>query len=246
MLITKKLEIDLCVAAAMDALKESAPPPWKLARPGLVPSPIASTSSSAADVGPGGMGGGGSEEMERETLEQPEEQGGAGGKEVLPPAPAQVSAGHGGAVVTMSVGGDGEGHETGAAAGVPLTSDISSSSATTPEAPTSTSSSSTSSTSSSAATSTASSTTTTTTTPLPPRILRKKHFTLALREISPSSAEGSSLKELRKWASKFGEGGTERGKKGGYGGKFGFGLAGEAEGEKESEYGRVRPGSGGD
>jgi hypothetical protein len=49
------------------------------------------------------------------------------------------------------------------------------------------------------------------------------------------------LDELRKWASKFGEGGTERGKKGGYGAKFGFGDAADKSAEKESEYGRVRP-----
>ena len=236
---------DLCVAAAMDALKESAPPPWKLARPGLIPGVIASSSSSADATSSGGMGGGGSEEVERETLEQvQEEQGGdAGGKEVLPPAPAQVSAGQDGTVVRMSVGENQDGQGVGAATGVSSPSSSPLPSTSTDPTSTSPSTSSTASSSGSSPTSTSTSTTTTTTPPLPPRILRKKHFTLALREISPSSAEGSSLEELRKWASKFGEGGTERGKKGGYGGKFGFGAAGETEGVKEeSEYGRVRPG----
>jgi hypothetical protein len=226
----------------MDALKESAPPPWKLAKPGSVPSvPLtrSSSSSSAGDnSGPGGMGGGGSEEVERETIEQ--EEGGPGGREVLPAAPAQVSAAGEEGAVLMSIGkgeGEGAGEQEIGTNGVPKSSSSTSSASSGPITPSSASSTTT-------PTSTANSTSSSTPPPLPPRILRKKHFTLALREISPSSAEGSSLEELRKWASKFGEGGTERGKKGGYGGKFGFGDAKEGGGlEEESEYGRVRPGS---
>ncbi len=44
---------------------------------------------------------------------------------------------------------------------------------------------------------------------------------------------------LTQWAEQYGEGGTKRGKKMGYGSKFGFGDAKEQKGDPG--YGRVRP-----
>ncbi len=97
----------------------------------------------------------------------------------------------------------------------------------------------------------------------PPRILHVKHFDIALREITPSSSEHGNLPELRKvsraellhfsagmiwlttrrlsqWAEQYGEGGSKRGKRGGYGAKFGFGQLG-LEGKEDPAFGRVRP-----
>ncbi|KAJ9098614.1 hypothetical protein QFC21_004261 [Naganishia friedmannii] len=71
------------------------------------------------------------------------------------------------------------------------------------------------------------------------RIITMKHFEIAMQEITPSSSESGNLPELRKWASQYGEGGTERGKKAGYGSKFGFGD--EKIDKQEAGYGRVRP-----
>ncbi|KAJ9122520.1 hypothetical protein QFC22_001949 [Naganishia vaughanmartiniae] len=71
------------------------------------------------------------------------------------------------------------------------------------------------------------------------RIITMKHFEIAMQEITPSSSESGNLPELRKWASQYGEGGTERGKKAGYGSKFGFGD--EKVDKQEAGYGRVRP-----
>lgn len=55
------------------------------------------------------------------------------------------------------------------------------------------------------------------------RILRAKHFETALGEIRPSSSEEGTIGELRKWAELYGEGGTKKGKKSGFGKGFGFG-----------------------
>lgn len=55
------------------------------------------------------------------------------------------------------------------------------------------------------------------------RILRAKHFDTALGEIRPSSSEEGTIGELRKWAELYGEGGTKKGKKSGFGKGFGFG-----------------------
>ncbi|KAJ9106845.1 hypothetical protein QFC19_002973 [Naganishia cerealis] len=71
------------------------------------------------------------------------------------------------------------------------------------------------------------------------RIITMKHFEIAMQEITPSSSESGNLPELRKWASQYGEGGTERGKKAGYGSKFGFGD--DKVDKQEAGYGRVRP-----
>jgi hypothetical protein len=230
----------------MDALKELAPPPWALARQTLVLETAVASSSSATsgsngyDGPPGGGGGSTALEIEVDEMEQ-----GTGGPEVMPLSPVA----DGGQGVTMktredsgetaqlgkaesSVGSISEGPSSTAPppGSSPRPSTESHGSATTPDKEKNTDATSASSLPPS----------------LPPRILHLKHFTKALGEISPSSAEGASLEELRKWASKFGEGGTERGKKGGYGAKFGFGEMGEEGGKKgaveEEEYGRVRPG----
>lgn len=47
------------------------------------------------------------------------------------------------------------------------------------------------------------------------------------------------MEQLRQWAAKFGENGSERGKKGGYGARFGFGD--KVREEDKEKYGRVRP-----
>ncbi|WVW79693.1 hypothetical protein I302_101663 [Kwoniella bestiolae CBS 10118] len=75
--------------------------------------------------------------------------------------------------------------------------------------------------------------------PEPPvRILAWKHFKIALEEIRPSSSEEGSLPELRKWSEQFGEGGTRKGKKSGFGKGFGFGD--EKTGDRLSGYGKVK------
>nr|XP_018264327.1 uncharacterized protein I303_02492 [Kwoniella dejecticola CBS 10117]OBR86485.1 hypothetical protein I303_02492 [Kwoniella dejecticola CBS 10117] len=71
-----------------------------------------------------------------------------------------------------------------------------------------------------------------------PRILAWKHFKIALGEIRPSSSEEGSLPELRKWSEQFGEGGTRKGKKSGFGKGFGFGD--EKPKDRESGYGKVQ------
>ncbi|KAK6906885.1 hypothetical protein I203_100872 [Kwoniella mangroviensis CBS 8507] len=70
------------------------------------------------------------------------------------------------------------------------------------------------------------------------RVLGWKHFKIALEEIRPSSSEEGSLPELRKWSEQFGEGGTRKGKKSGFGRGFGFGD--EKSGDRESGYGKVK------
>lgn len=86
-----------------------------------------------------------------------------------------------------------------------------------------------------------------------PRVLLKKHFDIALTEIRPSSSEEGSLPELRKvsvtmrsaknladvkWADQFGEGGTQKGRKKGFGKGFGFGdLASRSD--RDKGYGKV-------
>lgn len=83
------------------------------------------------------------------------------------------------------------------------------------------------------------------------RTLALKHFEVALGEIRPSSSEEGSLPELRKvnytlrekstaandvqWAEQFGEGGTQRGRKKGFGKGFGFSEAGN----RDIGYGKV-------
>ncbi|WWC68925.1 uncharacterized protein I206_102861 [Kwoniella pini CBS 10737] len=71
-----------------------------------------------------------------------------------------------------------------------------------------------------------------------PRILAWKHFKIALEEIRPSSSEEGSLPELRKWSEQFGEGGTRKGRKSGFGKGFGFGD--EKPKDRESGYGKVQ------
>lgn len=80
---------------------------------------------------------------------------------------------------------------------------------------------------------------TTETEALEPRVLHMRHFEIAMKEITPSSSESGNLPELRKWNSQYGEGGTQRGKKSGYGAKFGFGDAGG--GKDDPAFGRVKP-----
>lgn len=72
--------------------------------------------------------------------------------------------------------------------------------------------------------------------PMPKRTLTAKHFTIALGEIRPSSSEEGTLPELRKWAELYGEGGKEKGKKSGFGKGFGFG---EEPLGKRKGFGRV-------
>lgn len=67
------------------------------------------------------------------------------------------------------------------------------------------------------------------------RILRAKHFETALGEIRPSSSEEGTIGELRKWAELYGEGGTKKGKKSGFGKGFGFGE----EALTQKGFGRV-------
>jgi len=69
------------------------------------------------------------------------------------------------------------------------------------------------------------------------RILTGRHFETALREIRPSSSEEGTLPELRKWAEQFGEGGTKRGQKSGFGKSFGFGD--HSTPVADSGYGKV-------
>jgi hypothetical protein len=58
----------------------------------------------------------------------------------------------------------------------------------------------------------------------PRRVVHEKHFTKALTEITPSSSESlGTLADLRKWNEEFGEGRSKKGKKRGWGDKFGFG-----------------------
>ncbi|WVQ83506.1 hypothetical protein IAT38_005647 [Cryptococcus sp. DSM 104549] len=71
-----------------------------------------------------------------------------------------------------------------------------------------------------------------------PRVLAYKHFKTALGEIRPSSSEEGSLPELRKWAEQFGEGGTKKGKKSGFGKGFGFGDL--PLDDKGKGYGKVK------
>ena len=227
----------------MDALKELAPPPWALARHNLgLETAVASSSSASSgtngyDGPPGGGGGSTALEIEVDEMEQ-----GTGGPEVMPLSP--VAVGEQGVTMKTRIDSS-ESEQLGKAEGSVGSSSTESSSTAPPPgsspAPESDGSTTTDKEKDTDATSTSSLPPS-----LPPRVLHLKHFTQALREISPSSAEGASLEELRKWASKFGEGGTERGKKGGYGAKFGFGEVGEEGGKKgvveEEEYGRVRPG----
>lgn len=57
----------------------------------------------------------------------------------------------------------------------------------------------------------------------PLRVLHWRHFTAALKEITPSSSETlGSLADLRKWNQEFGEGRTERKKQVWGKGRFGF------------------------
>lgn len=67
------------------------------------------------------------------------------------------------------------------------------------------------------------------------RVLRAKHFETALGEIRPSSSEEGTIGELRKWAELYGEGGTKKGKKSGFGKGFGFGE----EALTQKGFGRV-------
>lgn len=71
---------------------------------------------------------------------------------------------------------------------------------------------------------------------VPPRTLTAKHFKTALTEIRASASEDGEIAELRKWSERFGEGGTQRGKKSGFGGGFGFGD----RAVKQAEYGSVK------
>jgi SpoVK/Ycf46/Vps4 family AAA+-type ATPase len=69
------------------------------------------------------------------------------------------------------------------------------------------------------------------------RVVHAKHFETALNEIRPSSSEEGTLPELRKWAEQYGEGGKKAGKKSGFGKGFGFG---ELALEKRKGFGRVK------
>ncbi|WVR04095.1 hypothetical protein IAU60_001094 [Kwoniella sp. DSM 27419] len=71
-----------------------------------------------------------------------------------------------------------------------------------------------------------------------PRVLAWKHFKVALSEIRPSASEEGSLPELRKWSEQFGEGGSRKGKKSGFG--KGFGFSDEKPKDRDSGYGRVK------
>lgn len=73
---------------------------------------------------------------------------------------------------------------------------------------------------------------------VPKRVLMHKHFKTALEEIRPSASEEGSLPELRKWAEQFGEGGKRRGKKSGFG--KGFGFSDEPVRDRDTGYGKVR------
>lgn len=75
-----------------------------------------------------------------------------------------------------------------------------------------------------------------------PRILYLRHFTKALKEITPSSSEVlGSLADLRKWNEEFGEGrGNKKRQQ-----VWGKGLFGFTEKTKNSESGRVVPMDGG-
>lgn len=66
------------------------------------------------------------------------------------------------------------------------------------------------------------------------RVIGAKHFQAALLEVRPSTTEEGTLPELRRWAEQFGEGGTRKNRKKGFGKGFGFGSA-----EQPSTYGRV-------
>ncbi|KAJ3559344.1 hypothetical protein NM688_g407 [Phlebia brevispora] len=59
--------------------------------------------------------------------------------------------------------------------------------------------------------------------PQPPRVLHWRHFTAALKEITPSASEAlGTLADLRKWNEEFGEGRSERRKQVWGKGRFGF------------------------
>lgn len=73
---------------------------------------------------------------------------------------------------------------------------------------------------------------------MPKRVLMQKHFKIALEEIRPSASEEGSLPELRKWAEQFGEGGKRRGKKSGFG--KGFGFSDEPVKDRDTGYGKVK------
>lgn len=73
---------------------------------------------------------------------------------------------------------------------------------------------------------------------MPKRVLMQKHFKIALEEIRPSASEEGSLPELRKWAEQFGEGGKRRGKKSGFG--KGFGFSDEPVKDGDTGYGKVK------
>jgi hypothetical protein len=68
------------------------------------------------------------------------------------------------------------------------------------------------------------------------RTITAAHFKIALSEIRASASEDGEISALRKWSERFGEGGTQRGKKSGFGNGFGFGDAVV----KTGEYGKVR------
>lgn len=71
---------------------------------------------------------------------------------------------------------------------------------------------------------------------LPPRVLYLRHFTKALKEITPSSSESlGSLAALRKWNEEFGEGQKKKRKI-----MWGKGLFGFSEpGAEKAQDGRV-------
>lgn len=69
------------------------------------------------------------------------------------------------------------------------------------------------------------------------RVLSKRHFETALREIKPSSSE-DGIAELRKWARQYGEGGDLKGRKQGFGKGFGFADPDQIT-PGDSGYGRV-------
>jgi hypothetical protein len=84
------------------------------------------------------------------------------------------------------------------------------------------------------------------------RVLQWQHFESALSEISPSSTEDGTLPELKKvrfkirrqlygltiqWAEQYGDGGSKRSPRKGFGKSFGFGNLSK---DSQSRYGRVK------
>lgn len=83
----------------------------------------------------------------------------------------------------------------------------------------------------------------------PRRVLQWRHFETALSEISPSSTEDGTLPELRKvclfgplnltsqWAEQYGDGGSKRSPRKGFGKSFGFSNLSQG---LQSRYGQVK------